>query len=169
MPASDDLLFLFPRTMRRRRCDARNQCLFKMSRARTATISRDPFCKARALNGSCRCRMHGGLSTGPRTPEGRARSIAAMVEGRRRWLARMKAEGKKLTCGRKSGEAWVTTAMKERELERQRAELARLKLERWATLSPQQRLAEQHREITSRAVEVLDEMLERFKTTDSLF
>lgn len=32
-------------------------------------------CKARALaNG--RCRFHGGLSTGPKTPEGKARALA---------------------------------------------------------------------------------------------
>jgi hypothetical protein len=33
-----------------------------------------------------RCRFHGGLSTGPKTPETKARSIAAMKEGHRRWL-----------------------------------------------------------------------------------
>jgi hypothetical protein len=33
-------------------------------------------CKAPALQGKERCRMHGGLSTGPKTPEGKARSIA---------------------------------------------------------------------------------------------
>ncbi len=30
-------------------------------------------CKRRAIPGRKRCRNHGGLSTGPRTPEGRAR------------------------------------------------------------------------------------------------
>lgn len=30
-------------------------------------------CKARAVPGKRRCRQHGGRSTGPRTPEGRAR------------------------------------------------------------------------------------------------
>jgi hypothetical protein len=34
-----------------------------------------------------RCKFHGGLSTGPKTPEARARSIAAMQEGRRRWIS----------------------------------------------------------------------------------
>jgi hypothetical protein len=164
MSAPDDLLSLF---QRHRRCDARNQSLFKKSRTGLLTVSRDPFCKNWALPGSRRCRMHGGLSTGPRTPEGKARSlaarIAAMVEGRKRWLEKMKAEGKKLKCGRKSGEAWVTPAMRERQLERQRAEAARREAERWAALSPQQRFAERHREMTAGAVEVIDELIRRLE------
>lgn len=39
-------------------------------------------CSNKALNGKRRCRFHGGLSTGPRTPEGRARIAAGQ---RRRW------------------------------------------------------------------------------------
>jgi hypothetical protein len=165
MSALDDLLSLFPRMMRRRRCDARNQSLFKKSRTGLLTVSRDPFCKAWAMRGSCRCRMHGGASTGPKTVEGRARSIAAMVEGRRRWLEAVKAEGKKLTCGRKTGEAWITPRMRQREHERQRGEAARRQAERWAALSPQQRLAEQHREITAGAVEAIDELIRRLERT----
>lgn len=42
-------------------------------------------CKARALDGRTRCRMHGGLSTGPRTEAGRE-AIAA--SNRRRALMR---------------------------------------------------------------------------------
>jgi hypothetical protein len=34
-------------------------------------------CRAPAIRGKLRCRMHGGRSTGPRTPEGRARVAAA--------------------------------------------------------------------------------------------
>ena len=34
-------------------------------------------CRAPAISGKLRCRMHGGRSTGPRTPEGRARIAAA--------------------------------------------------------------------------------------------
>lgn len=42
-------------------------------------------CKAlRTKRGAWRCRLHGGLSTGPKTPEGRARIAEAM---RRRWNA----------------------------------------------------------------------------------
>lgn len=39
-------------------------------------------CSNKALVGKLRCRFHGGLSTGPKTPEGRARIAAAQ---RRRW------------------------------------------------------------------------------------
>jgi hypothetical protein len=43
------------------------------------------------------------MSTGPKTPEGKARVVAAMVAGRRRWVERMKAEGRKFPGGRKLG------------------------------------------------------------------
>jgi len=43
------------------------------------------------------------MSTGPKTPEGKARVVAAMVAGRRLWVERMKAEGRKFPCGRKPG------------------------------------------------------------------
>ncbi len=39
-------------------------------------------CKAKALPGKKRCRFHGGLSTGPKTPEGRERIAEAQ---RKRW------------------------------------------------------------------------------------
>lgn len=39
-------------------------------------------CRARAINSKGRCKFHGGLSTGPRTPEGRARIAEAQRE---RW------------------------------------------------------------------------------------
>lgn len=38
-------------------------------------------CQAKALTNG-RCRNHGGLSTGPRTAEGKARSLAALAKGR---------------------------------------------------------------------------------------
>jgi hypothetical protein len=41
-------------------------------------------CVARVVPGKRRCRFHGGLSTGPRTAEGKARISAAQ---RRRWAA----------------------------------------------------------------------------------
>ena len=34
-------------------------------------------CRKPPLNGKIRCRLHGGLSTGPKTPEGKARIAAA--------------------------------------------------------------------------------------------
>ena len=37
-------------------------------------------CRAPAIHGKQRCRMHGGRSTGPRTPEGRARVAAARTK-----------------------------------------------------------------------------------------
>jgi hypothetical protein len=44
-----------------------------------AKTRRDKPCVAKALpNG--RCRNHGGLSTGPKTPEGKARSLAALKQ-----------------------------------------------------------------------------------------
>jgi hypothetical protein len=47
-------------------------------------------CRNWPVRGKKRCRLHGGFSTGPRTPEGKARTIAAMVEGRRRLLEKLK-------------------------------------------------------------------------------
>lgn len=70
-----------------------------------------------------RCWVHGGASTGPRSPEGKARVVAAMVEGRRKWVEQRRAEGKKFPAGRKCGERWITEPMRERA----RAEAHRLK------------------------------------------
>jgi hypothetical protein len=74
-----------------------------------------------------RCRVHGGASTGPKSPEGKARVVAAMVAGRRAWAERRSATGKKFPAGRKSGKAWLTEAMRERASE----EARRLKLAAW--------------------------------------
>jgi hypothetical protein len=97
---------LSPRRQRRR-CFARAR--------KVAYIGRDGRfhtrhirCRQWALIGKTRCRMHGGKNTGPKTPEGKARVVAAMVEGRRKWVERMKAEGRKFLCGRKAGLDWVT-------------------------------------------------------------
>jgi hypothetical protein len=80
---------------------------------------RNPRCQAWAMpNG--RCRFHGGLSTGPRSPEGKARVVAAMVAGHRAWVERVRAEGKNFTSGRKTGPAWVTERMSERACEEAR-------------------------------------------------
>lgn len=37
-------------------------------------------CRAKALQGTGRCKWHGGCSTGPRTPEGRARALANLKQ-----------------------------------------------------------------------------------------
>jgi hypothetical protein len=55
-------------------------------------------CKRPVCIGRKRCNLHGGLSTGPRTKEGVQRTI----EGRNRWLAKLRAEGRKLP-GRTKG------------------------------------------------------------------
>lgn len=40
-------------------------------------------------NGHWRCRWHGGLSTGAKTPEGKERALRALREGWRRWRAQL--------------------------------------------------------------------------------
>ena len=42
-----------------------------------AKTRQGPPCQNPAINGPGRCKLHGGRSTGPRTAEGKARSIAA--------------------------------------------------------------------------------------------
>ena len=61
------------------------------------------WCRNWPVHGKKRCRLHGGLSTGPTTPEGGARTAAAMKAGRARWLAKLKSEGKPIPFGRKKG------------------------------------------------------------------
>src|SRR5262249_55562570 len=61
------------------------------------------YCRNWAVRGRTRCRLHGGASTGQKTAAGKARAVAAMVAGRRRWAEKMKAEGRKFPCGRKPG------------------------------------------------------------------
>jgi hypothetical protein len=48
-------------------------------------------CKAPALPEKERCRMHGGLSTGPKTPEGKARTLAALKAGFQRYVEERRA------------------------------------------------------------------------------
>ena len=54
-----------------------------------AKTKRGTPCRSRALPGKRRCKYHGGASTGPRTPEGRARLSEAM---RKRWAERKSRE-----------------------------------------------------------------------------
>ena len=49
-------------------------------------------CKAPALPEKERCRMHGGLSTGPKTPEGKARTLAALKAGFQRYVEERRAQ-----------------------------------------------------------------------------
>jgi hypothetical protein len=131
----------------RRRCDARLP-LRESARdraLRTGELSkylRSTRCKKWALRGSKRCRLHGGLSTGPKTSEGKARTVAAMVEGRPRLLEKLKAEGKPMPWGRKRG--GVNRSAAERELARASKEHARARRNLEAFLS--QKLRRQRRQ-----------------------
>lgn len=42
-------------------------------------------CQCKLLLRGGKCKFHGGMSTGPRTPEGKQRAVAVMQEGWRRW------------------------------------------------------------------------------------
>jgi hypothetical protein len=84
-----------------RRCGARIRKPFTVLPS-GAVKHRSPHCRAWAMpNG--KCRVHGGATRGggPQTPEGKALSLAARVEGRARWLTDLKAKGLKAPCGRK--------------------------------------------------------------------
>jgi hypothetical protein len=64
-----------------------------------------------------RCRLHGGLSTGPKFPDAKERALAAANAGLARWRERMRAAKAagliaKFPCGRKPG-----SSRKQRELE----------------------------------------------------
>ena len=52
-----------------------------------AKTRRGSACLKPALKNKTRCQLHGGKSTGPRTPEGRARVIAANTKHGRRSMA----------------------------------------------------------------------------------
>jgi hypothetical protein len=97
--------------------------------------TRGLYCRAWAMpNG--RCRVHGGASTGPKSPEGKARVVAAMVEGRRKWVERRRAEGRRFTAGRKAGDTWVTGSMREQaRAEARRLGAGRFTLDRSLTLA----------------------------------
>ena len=85
----------------RQRCGARAK--HKKARAAGRFRGLSPFCRRWAVPGKTRCRLHGGLSTGPKTPEGKARTLAAMLEGRRRRIAELALEGKKINGGHNGG------------------------------------------------------------------
>jgi hypothetical protein len=122
------------RSWQRKRCDARVKNLFRVGK-NGVKVSRGPRCKAWAMENG-RCRVHGGFSTGPLSPEGKARVVAAMVEGRRKWVERRRAEGRRFTAGRKGGDAWVTQSMRERaRAEARRLGAGRFTLDRSLTLA----------------------------------
>jgi len=49
-----------------------------------AKTRRGTLCQNPAIGGRTRCKLHGGRSTGPRTAEGKSRSIAAHTKHGRR-------------------------------------------------------------------------------------
>jgi hypothetical protein len=141
----------------RRRCDARLPVrdIVRDRAIRAGELGkylRRNRCKKWAVRGKKRCRLHGGLSTGPRTAEGKARTAAAMVEGRRRLLEKLKAEGKPVPWGRKSG--GVNQSVAERQLARASKEHARAQRDLKEFLSQKfRRQRRQAREIVKRGVE----------------
>jgi len=50
-------------------------------------------CLRYPLEGKRRCKLHGGASTGPRTPEGRDNSLSTLTNGHQQWYERMKERG----------------------------------------------------------------------------
>jgi hypothetical protein len=85
----------------RQRCDARakHTSAYKAGKIRGL----NPCCRRWAVPGKTRCHLHGGHSTGPKTPEGKARSLAARLEGRRRRIAELALQGKKINGGHNGG------------------------------------------------------------------
>lgn len=73
-PLPDWLLRLMARAENRTKQPARVKCGAKRHR------DGQP-CKALSEPGKRRCRFHGGRSTGPRTPEGKARALANLRAG----------------------------------------------------------------------------------------
>jgi hypothetical protein len=55
-----------------------------------------------------KCRVHGGLSRGPVTPEGLERSLQAAWRGRDTYLSLCRLGLRKRTSGRRKGLAWRT-------------------------------------------------------------
>jgi hypothetical protein len=124
-----EMLYLPPKPKRPRirkrgarvRCDAFNKTIFERPSPSGYSRMRSPRCRAWAMpNG--RCRLHGGLSTGPKTADGKAIVVSAMLAGRQAWVAKLRAEGSKVPGGRKAAAAWITVAM----LQRADAEARRL-------------------------------------------
>ena len=83
-----------------------------------ARTRKDQPCRAPAVRGKRRCRMHGGRSTGPRTPAGRERSTRARwTHGRysaerQREFQQLKAEYAAFNAGQAAYWAWLFAAAK---------------------------------------------------------
>jgi hypothetical protein len=77
-------------------------------------------CRRWPVPGKKRCRLHGGMSTGARTREGKARAFAARREGLQRWFEEMRAKKvagqiRRFPAGRQSGPGWITFRMGQRQ------------------------------------------------------
>ena len=119
---------------RRQRCDAQVKNLFRIGKNGVRVATRGLFCKGWAMENG-RCWVHGGASTGPGTSEGKGRVVAAMVEGRRKWVERRHAEGKKFPAGRKRGEKSVTVTRELARVEARKLRAGRFTLDRSLTLA----------------------------------
>src|SRR5262249_39706560 len=121
---------------KRRRCNARVRYRHKkMEEYQLGRIDKDEVmavlrrsdrCRNWAIPGSARCRLHGGLSTGARTEEGKRRQ----AEGHRRWLEKLRAEGRKPgppkgTGGRPKGSSDLPQAKAKQRLDHAAIRLAR--------------------------------------------
>jgi len=93
----------------RRRCDARAKHTTARKAGKADPDWRNAFrlCRNWAVPGKTRCYLHGGKSTGPRTPAGKAASraagLSAMREGRRRRCAELALQDKKINTGHNGG------------------------------------------------------------------
>jgi len=85
----------------RRRCGA--WVMGRKARRAGRLRGQSPFCRKWAVRGKTRCDLHGGKSTGPRTPAGKAAALAAGLAGRRARIAELALEGKKINTGHNGG------------------------------------------------------------------
>lgn len=90
-------------------------------------------CRAWALKGKRRCKWHGGMSTGPRTPEGMARTVEAMRWGCFRKIKYLHAGGRKAPGGRPPR---IPDPLRRSVIEEGAKELAGLDLETILTAEP---------------------------------
>jgi hypothetical protein len=61
----------------------------KLTKTCGAKNRRGEPCQCKLLLKGGRCKFHGGMSTGPKTAAGKARTLAALLTGKRRWLEKM--------------------------------------------------------------------------------